>query len=146
MLQAEKSTSASSNCSTIRTGGRYLGGAEKLHATGNRTESSWLVAAQAAGTKQARNLVVLDVRASTSFTDYFVICSGTNSRQIQAIADEIEQRLKKQGEYPTSIEGYENAEWVLVDYGDFVVHIFSEKARTYYDLERLWRDSKTVKI
>ena len=104
------------------------------------------MAAQAAEAKQARNLVVLDVRSCTSFTDYFVICSGANSRQIQAIADEVEQSLKKQGEYPTSVEGYENAEWVLVDYGDFVVHIFSEKARTYYDLERLWRDAKTVKI
>jgi ribosome-associated protein len=90
--------------------------------------------------------VVLDVRACTSFTDYFVICSGANSRQIQAIADEVEQRLKNQGEYPTSIEGYENAEWVLVDYGDFVVHIFSEKARTYYDLERLWRDARVVDL
>jgi len=75
-----------------------------------------------------------------------VICSGANSRQIQAIADEVEQRLKNQGEYPTSIEGYENAEWVLVDYGDFVVHIFSEKARTYYDLERLWRDARVVDL
>lgn len=74
-----------------------------------------------------------------------MICSGANSRQIQAIADEIEQNLKKHGEYPTSVEGYENAEWVLVDYGDFVVHIFSEKTRTYYDLERLWRDARTVK-
>lgn len=90
--------------------------------------------------------MVLDFRACTSFTDYFVICSGSNPRQIQAIADEIEQRLKKQGEYPASIEGYENAEWVLVDYGDFVVHIFSEKARTYYDLERLWRDAKVVEL
>ena len=90
--------------------------------------------------------MVLDVRACTPFTDYFVICSGANSRQIQAIADEVEQRLKNQGEYPTSIEGYENAEWVLVDYGDFVVHIFSEKARTYYDLERLWRDARVVDL
>jgi len=73
-----------------------------------------------------------------------VICSGANTRQIQAIADEIELELKKQGEYPTSVEGYENAEWVLVDYGDFVVHIFSQKARTYYDLERLWRDARHV--
>jgi len=89
-------------------------------------------------------VVVLDVRDSTSFTDYFVICSGSNSRQIQAIADEIEQDLKKTGEYPSSVEGYANAEWVLVDYGDFVVHIFSEKTREYYDLERLWRDARRV--
>lgn len=101
---------------------------------------------RAAESKQARDLVVLDVRGCTSFTDHFIICSGANSRQIQAIAEEVEQKLKKAGEYPTSVEGYGNAEWVLVDYGDFVVHIFSEKARTYYELERLWRDAKVVKV
>jgi ribosome-associated protein len=144
--RAEKVASTLYNCSTIRTGESYLGGAKNLFAIVNAVESSWLAAVHAAEAKQARDLVVLDVRATTSFTDYFVICTGTNSRQIQAIADEVEQKLKKQGEYPTSLEGYENAEWVLVDYGDFVVHIFSEKARTYYDLERLWRDAKTVTI
>jgi ribosome-associated protein len=87
-------------------------------------------------------VVALDVREVSSFADYFVICSGTNSRQIQAIADEIQSKLKEAGEYPTSVEGYQNAEWVLVDYGDFVIHIFSEKARAYYDLERLWRGAK----
>lgn len=98
----------------------------------------------AAESKQARDLVVLDVREVTSFADYFIICTGANTRQIQAIADEVEHQLKKAGEYPNSIEGYENAEWVLVDYGDFLVHIFSQKARVYYDLERLWRDAKLV--
>ena len=71
-----------------------------------------------------------------------MICSGANTRQIQAIADEIESKMKELGEYPASVEGYQNAEWVLVDYGDFVIHIFSEKARAYYDLDRLWRDAK----
>jgi ribosome-associated protein len=99
---------------------------------------------RAAEEKQAKNIRVLDLSDVTSFADYFVICSGTNSRQIQAIADEIHARLKKFGEYPSSIEGYQNAEWVLMDYGDYLVHIFSEKARLYYDLERLWRDAKTV--
>jgi ribosome-associated protein len=88
---------------------------------------------------------VLDVREATSFTDYFVIASGANSRQIQAIGDGITQTLKRFGEYPSSLEGYENAEWVLIDYGDFVIHIFSPKAREYYDLERLWRDAKRMK-
>jgi ribosome-associated protein len=104
-----------------------------------------MIAVRAAESKQARDLVVLDVRESTSFTDFFVICSGANSRQIQAVCDEVEQQLKKHGEYPASIEGYQNAEWILADYGDFVVHIFSSKARVYYDLERLWRDAKEVK-
>jgi ribosome-associated protein len=81
------------------------------------------------------------VREISSFADYFIICTGSNSRQVQTIADDIEIQLKKLGEYSTSIEGYKNAEWVLVDYGDLVIHIFSEKARVYYDLERLWRDA-----
>jgi ribosome-associated protein len=85
------------------------------------------------------------LREVTSFADCFVLCSGTNTRQIQAIADEIHLQLKKLGEFASSIEGYENAEWVLMDYGDYLIHIFSEKARTYYDLERLWRDAKPVK-
>lgn len=74
-----------------------------------------------------------------------MIATGANSRQIQAIGDEITKTLKKHGEYPTSLEGYQNAEWVLIDYGDLVIHIFSPKARDYYDLERLWRDAKRVK-
>jgi ribosome-associated protein len=106
----------------------------------------WLEAVRAAEEKQARNVRVLDLREVTSFADYFVILSGANSRQIQAIADEIHQRLKKLGEMPASMEGYDNAEWVLMDYGDYLVHIFSDKARLYYDLERLWRDAKTVEL
>lgn len=88
---------------------------------------------------------MLDLRDVTSFADYFVICTGTNTRQIQAAADEVQLQLKKLGEHPISVEGYENAEWVLADYGDYLVHIFSDKARSYYDLERLWRDAKVVK-
>jgi ribosome-associated protein len=73
-----------------------------------------------------------------------VVCSGANARQIQAIADEIETQLRELGERPLSVEGYQNAEWVLLDYGDYLIHIFTEKARQDYDLERLWRDAKTV--
>ena len=89
----------------------------------------WLEAVRAAEEKQAHNIQVLDLREVTTFADYFVICTGTNSRQIQAIADEIHQHLKKLGEMPNSMEGYDNAEWVLMDYGDYLIHIFSEKAR-----------------
>jgi len=106
----------------------------------------WLTAARAADDKQAKEIRVLDLREITSFADYFVICSGSNPRQIQAIADEVQLRLKKFGEHANSIEGYENAEWVLMDYGDYLVHIFSEKARVYYDLERLWRDAKPLPL
>jgi ribosome-associated protein len=89
---------------------------------------------------------VLDLREITSFTEYFVICSGSNPRQIQAISDEVGFRLKALGVLPLSLEGYDHAEWILADYGDFVVHIFSERARLYYDLERLWRQAKAVEI
>ena len=99
-----------------------------------------------ADNKKAEDVVILDVRELSSVTDYFVICSGSNSRQIQAIADEVSQRLKKRGELPISLEGYEQAEWILMDYADFIVHIFSAKAREYYDLERLWRQGKEVEI
>src|SRR5579863_5772776 len=108
-------------------------------------EPMWREAVKAADAKQAKEIRVLDLRDISSFADFFVICSGANSRQIQAIADEIELRLKKKGEQPNSIEGYGNAEWVLMDYGDYLIHVFSEKARAYYDLERLWRDARVVK-
>lgn len=75
-----------------------------------------------------------------------MICTGANSRQIQAISDEVEMRLKEAGDRPLSIEGYTQAEWVLADYGDFLVHIFTPNSRSYYDLERLWRNAKTVEI
>jgi len=95
--------------------------------------------------KKAEQITVLEMEpASGAFTDYFLICSGTNPRQIQAISDEIELRLKRAGVYPNSIEGYKQAEWILIDYVDFVVHIFSEAARRYYDLERLWKSAKKL--
>jgi len=107
-------------------------------------EQLWLAAIEAAESKQAKDIKVLDLREITAFADFFVIASGANARQIQAIADEIEIQLKQLGEYPLSVEGYQNAEWVLLDYGDYLIHIFTDKARQYYDLERLWRDAKVV--
>ena len=104
---------------------------------------SWAMAVRAAQSKKASDIRVLDLREITSFADFFIICSGSNSRQIQAISDEIGLQLKQSGELPLGLEGYEHAEWILADYGDFVVHVFSEKARAYYDLERLWRQAKT---
>jgi ribosome-associated protein len=101
---------------------------------------------RAAESKKATDIKVLDLSGVTSFTDYFVICTGANARQIQAISDEVGQQLKKIGEMPISVEGYNQAEWILADYGDFIVHIFSAKAREYYNLERLWRSAKAVEI
>lgn len=95
--------------------------------------------------KKAEQITVLELeKNSGAFTDYFVVCSGTNPRQIQAISDEVEQRLEKAGVKPTHVEGYQQAEWVLLDYVDFVVHVFSQKARHYYDLERLWKSAKRM--
>jgi len=95
--------------------------------------------------KKAEQITILELeKGSGAFTDYFVVCSGTNPRQIQAIADEVELRLKKAGMRPNNIEGYKQAEWILLDYVDFVVHVFSEKARKYYDLERLWKSAKRL--
>jgi ribosome-associated protein len=99
----------------------------------------------AAESKQAKDVRALDLREVTTFADTLIVCSAANARQSQAIADEVERELKESGERPLSVEGYANAEWILMDYGDFVVNIFSEKARTYYDLERLWRDAKQIK-
>ena len=102
-------------------------------------------AIQACQEKQAEELSILEMeKGSGAFTDYFVLCSGTNPRQVQAIADEVELRLKKAGLRPAHVEGYNQAEWVLIDYVDFVVHIFSEQARKFYDLERLWKTATRV--
>ncbi|MBV8051958.1 MAG: ribosome silencing factor [Acidobacteriaceae bacterium] len=97
--------------------------------------------------KKAEDVTILELeKGSGAFTDYFVVCSGTNPRQIQAISDEVEERLKKEGMRPTHVEGYKQAEWVLLDYVDFVVHVFSEKSRRFYDLERLWKSAKRLEL
>lgn len=104
------------------------------------------IAANAADDKKASDMIAMDISGIASFADYFLICSGDSSRQNQAIADEIEKRLKEAGQRSSHIEGYRNAEWILMDYGDLVVHIFSRTARVYYDLERLWRDGRKMDV
>jgi ribosome-associated protein len=100
-----------------------------------------------AAEKKASDMRVLDLREIASFAEYFVIASGANQRQVQAIADEINEQLKKQlGSRPVRIEGYKGGEWVLLDYGDFIIHIFDKDAREFYDLERLWRDARRVEV
>jgi len=105
-----------------------------------------LTVLHAAAEKKALNLVVLDLREVASFTDYFVISSGTNERQVQAISDEVFERLKKAGTAAARVEGRQTAEWILLDYGDFIVHVFEDKARRFYDLERLWREAKRLEL
>jgi ribosome-associated protein len=102
-------------------------------------------AIQACLDKKAEEISILEMgKGSGAFTDYFVLCSGTNPKQVQAIADEVELRLKNAGVRPAQVEGYKQADWILVDYVDFVVHVFSEKARRFYDLERLWKTAKKL--
>lgn len=103
-------------------------------------------AVRAAQGRKAVDLRVLNLAGISSFTDFFVICSGTSTRHTQAICDAVIEELKKKGARPTHIEGYTQAEWILVDYLDFVVHIFLERAREFYDLERLWRKAERVPV
>jgi len=108
----------------------------------NETRQQVAIAVGAVENKKGENLAILEMdRNSGAFTDYFVVCTGTNPRQIQAISDEVGARLSQRGVRPNSVEGYNQAEWVLLDYVDFVVHVFSERARKFYDLERLWKSA-----
>jgi len=114
--------------------------------TAENLDERVLAALHAAGEKKAIEPVVLDLREIASFTDYFVIVSGANERQVQAISDGIYETLKKAGHSAARVEGYKTAEWILLDYRDFVVHVFEQKGRKFYDLERLWRESKRVEL
>ncbi|MFC1861390.1 ribosome silencing factor [Chloroflexota bacterium] len=99
---------------------------------------------EAASNKQAENIVLLDARDICSFADYFVICSGDNERQISAICDEIEHELKKEAVVPNHREGTVDSGWLLLDFGDVIVHIFAPFEREYYQLDRLWSEAATV--
>lgn len=102
------------------------------------------LAAKAADSKNGADIVVLDVNKLTTIADYFVICSGTSTPQLRAIADEVERLLAAEGEIPIHIEGYTDANWILMDYGAVVVHIFHQETREFYSLEHLWADAKRV--
>jgi ribosome-associated protein len=105
------------------------------------------LAIRSASDKKAFDMIALDLRNIASFTEFFVIASGANQRQVQAIADGVDEQLKKQmNKRPVRTEGYNAAEWVLLDYGDFVIHIFNKESRDFYDLARLWRDARKVEL
>jgi ribosome-associated protein len=104
------------------------------------------IAAEATRDKKALDIVVLDLRGLATFTDYFLICAGGSRRQIETIADEIEEKLGKAKRKPSHVEGYPRGDWILMDYVDFVVHIFTPASRAYYDLERLWGDAERLAI
>lgn len=105
-----------------------------------------LECARAAIDKKAENVKVLDLTEISGFTDYFVICSGHSDRQVQAIADSVDTEMTKLGHEIVSVEGVQEGRWVLMDYGDVVVHIFLDALREYYDLENLWADAPRLKI
>ncbi|HHT9117070.1 MAG TPA: ribosome silencing factor [Candidatus Hypogeohydataceae bacterium YC38] len=97
-----------------------------------------------ADSKKAEDILILDLRRLTFFTHYFVICSGFNKRQLQSIAEEIEKQAKVLGITQLGIEGYQDAKWILIDYGDVIVHLFDKETRTFYDLELLWGDASRL--
>ena len=103
-------------------------------------------AVHAALDKKAEDAVVLDLRHTPAFTDFFVLCSGQNTRQVQAIADAVEQALRGLGIRPSHIEGYDRAEWILMDFFTFIVHIFTPQTRAFYSLERLWGDAERLDV
>ena len=103
-------------------------------------------AVRAAEGKKANDLLLLDLRKAAAFTDYFLICSGTNARQIRAIADAILDALAVDGAKPAHVEGYDRSEWILLDYFDFIVHVFAPETRTFYGLERLWGSAERVDV
>jgi ribosome-associated protein len=120
--------------------------ARSPRAKGARLPAGVALAVEAARGKKAVDLVLLDLRKSGAFTDFFVIATGANARQVQAIADEVEHVLKANGIRPSNIEGHRRAEWVLIDCFDFVVHVFSPAARSFYGLERLWAASTRIPL
>ena len=108
--------------------------------------ASVTLAAEAALDKKAIDLILLDMREASSFTDFFLICTGANVRQVQAIADAVEERLRDEGVKPALVEGYDRADWILIDYFDFIVHVFAPTTRDFYSLERLWGDAKRIEL
>jgi ribosome-associated protein len=103
-------------------------------------------AVDAAFDKKATEVTVLDLRKADAFTDFFLVCTGSNPRQVNAIADAVEHSLKQKGRRPSHVEGSQRAEWVLLDYFDFIVHVFSPSARAFYGLERLWGNAKRIDL
>jgi ribosome-associated protein len=114
--------------------------------TPSSSKEKALLCAQAALDHKAIDLAILEVKKLSSFADYFVISSGSSDRQVQAIASHIEEKLGKQGLHPLGIEGKREGRWVLLDYGDVIIHIFYNPIREFYDLERLWSDAPKVEL
>ena len=112
----------------------------------NTAKNMAKIAYEALEDKKAVDITIIDISEVTVLADYFLIASGTNRNQVQALADNVEEKLANDGIYPKNIEGYNSANWILFDYNDVLVHIFDKENREYYDLERMWRDGKIVEM
>ena len=110
----------------------------------NQSKEMTRIAVAAMEEKKAQDVKIIDIEHISTLADYFVIASGTNRNQVHAMADNVEEMLGKAGFEPKQIEGYQNANWILMDYGDVVLHLFDEENRLFYDLERIWRDGKLI--
>jgi ribosome-associated protein len=109
-------------------------------------EEKTALSSRAAADRKASDIAVLDMREVSSITDYFLICSGGSVRQVQAIADAIDEQMSQSGEASLGVEGYREARWVLMDYGDVIVHVFAQDTREFYDLERLWANAPKIDV
>ena len=118
----------------------------KPGASASRLPADVKLAITAAQDKLAIDLKVLDLRNDTAFTDFFIVCTGANTKQVQAIADSIESSLRSSGQKPALVEGYQRGEWILLDYFTFIVHIFLPNRRTFYALERLWGGAEPIEV
>jgi ribosome-associated protein len=105
-----------------------------------------LMACEALEEKKASDTKVIDIEKVSTIADYFIIASGSNRNQVQAMADNVDEMLGKAGYIVKHVEGYATANWILMDYGDIIIHIFDEENRLFYDLERIWRDGKAIEV
>ncbi|MBO8464191.1 MAG: ribosome silencing factor [Firmicutes bacterium] len=112
----------------------------------NRAKQMASIAVKAIDDKLGKDIKVIDISNISIVADYFIIASGANKNQVQAIVDNVEDELAKAGHHPKQVEGYQTANWILLDYGDIILHIFDEENRLFYDIERIWRDGQDVDI
>lgn len=140
-VRAKKTSGAGERPRARKTGGRA-----RTTVSPGAPPAELVQAARAASEKKAADIVALDLRKVQAFTDFFLICTGQNIRQVQAIADAVEAALAKAGQKPAHVEGYDRANWILLDYFTFVVHVFAPDARGFYDIERLWGSADRLEL
>ena len=147
MAKSERKRSTANTGGAPRAAKAKRPSAAKAQKPGNRKLPSEVArAVSAALDKKAHDVIVLDLRGTPAFTDFFVLCSGLNQRQVKAIADAVEEALRAARVRPAHVEGYDRAEWVLMDFFTFIVHVFTPQTRAFYGLERLWGDAERIDV